>query len=152
MAPHSSTLAWKIPRTEEPARLQSMGSLRVRHDWTTSLSLFTFLHWQVSSLTLAARMNLYTFELPILKMLCPHKNLDTNIHSSTCHPKSRINKMWSLHTKSNRSAIKRKWSTDTCYNEDEAWKHYAERKPDTKGRVVNDCIDMKSKGKSRDRK
>ena len=32
MAPHSSTLAWKIPRMEEPGRLQSMGSLRVGHD------------------------------------------------------------------------------------------------------------------------
>ena len=32
MAPHSSTLAWKIPWTEEPGRLQSMGLLRVRHD------------------------------------------------------------------------------------------------------------------------
>ena len=32
MAPHSSTLAWKIPWTEEPVRLQSMGSLRVEHD------------------------------------------------------------------------------------------------------------------------
>ena len=37
MAPHSSTLAWKIPWTEEPGGLQSMGSLRVRHDFT-----FTF--------------------------------------------------------------------------------------------------------------
>ena len=46
MAPHSSTLAWKIPWTEEPGRLQSMGSLRVWHDWATSLSLFTFLHWR----------------------------------------------------------------------------------------------------------
>ena len=42
MAPHSSTLAWKIPWMEEPGRLQSMGSLRVGHDWATSLSLFTF--------------------------------------------------------------------------------------------------------------
>ena len=32
MAIHSSTIAWKIPWTEEPGRLQSMGSLRVRHD------------------------------------------------------------------------------------------------------------------------
>ena len=39
MATHSSSLAWKIPWTEEPGRLQSMGSLRVRHDWVTSLSL-----------------------------------------------------------------------------------------------------------------
>ena len=38
MATHSSTLAWKIPGSEEPGRLQSMGSLRVRHDWMTSLS------------------------------------------------------------------------------------------------------------------
>ena len=45
-APHSSTLAWKIPWTEEPGRLQSMGSLRVRHDCATSLSLFTFMHWR----------------------------------------------------------------------------------------------------------
>ena len=46
MATHSSTLAWKIPWVEEPGRLQSMGSIRVRHDWATSLSLFTFLHWR----------------------------------------------------------------------------------------------------------
>ena len=37
MATHSSTLAWKIPCTEEPGRLQSMGLQRVRHDWATSL-------------------------------------------------------------------------------------------------------------------
>ena len=46
MAPHSSTLAWKIPWMEEPGRLQSMGSLRVGHDRATSLSLFTFMHWR----------------------------------------------------------------------------------------------------------
>ena len=45
MAPHSSTLAWKIPWMEEPGGLQSMASLRVGHDWVTSLSLFTFMHW-----------------------------------------------------------------------------------------------------------
>ena len=39
MAPHSSTLAWKIPWTEELGGLQSMGSLRVGHYWATSLSL-----------------------------------------------------------------------------------------------------------------
>ena len=42
MAPQSSTLAWKIPWMEEPGGLQSMGSLRVGHDWATSLSLFHF--------------------------------------------------------------------------------------------------------------
>ena len=46
MAPHSSTLAWKIPWTEEPGRLQSMGLLRVGHNWAPSLSLFTFMHWR----------------------------------------------------------------------------------------------------------
>ena len=46
MAPHSSNLAWKIPWMEEPGRLQSMGSLGVGHDWVTSLSLFTFMHWR----------------------------------------------------------------------------------------------------------
>ena len=46
MAPHSSTLAWKIPWTEEPGRLQSMGPRRVGHDCATSLSFFTFMHWR----------------------------------------------------------------------------------------------------------
>ena len=50
MAPHSSTLARKIPLMEEPGRLKSMGSPRNRHNWATSLSLFTFMHrrwkWQ----------------------------------------------------------------------------------------------------------
>ena len=46
MAPHSSTLAWKLPWAEEPGGLQSMGSLRVGHNWVTSLSLFTFMRWR----------------------------------------------------------------------------------------------------------
>ena len=46
MAPHSSTLACKIPWTEEPGRLHSVGSWRVGHDWATSLSLFSFMHWR----------------------------------------------------------------------------------------------------------
>ena len=46
VATHSSTLAWKIPWTEEPGRLQSIRSLRVGHDWETSISLFTFMHWR----------------------------------------------------------------------------------------------------------
>ena len=46
MAPHSSTLAWKTPWMEEPGRPQSMGSLRIGHNWGTSLSLFTFMHWR----------------------------------------------------------------------------------------------------------
>ena len=45
MATHSSILAWRIPWTEEPCWLQSMGSQRVGHDWESSLH-FTSLHWQ----------------------------------------------------------------------------------------------------------
>ena len=56
MATHSSILSWKIPWTEEPGRLQSMGSQRVRHDWVTEhthktynaaqcLALYTVLQW-----------------------------------------------------------------------------------------------------------
>ena len=48
MAAHSSTLAWKVPRTEEPGRLQFMGLQRVGQDWVTSLSLFTFYYTLVS--------------------------------------------------------------------------------------------------------
>ena len=46
MAPHSSSLAWRIPWMEEPGGLQSMGSLEVGHNWATSLSLFPFMHWR----------------------------------------------------------------------------------------------------------
>ena len=46
MATHSSTLAWKISRMEEPGRLQSLGLLLVGHDWAALLSLFTFMHWR----------------------------------------------------------------------------------------------------------
>ena len=41
-----STLAWKILWTEELGGLQSMGSLKVRHNWASSFSLFTFVHWR----------------------------------------------------------------------------------------------------------
>ena len=43
MATHSSTLAWKIPWTEEPGELQSMGSQWIKHDWATSLYFLTFM-------------------------------------------------------------------------------------------------------------
>ena len=45
MAIHSSTIAWKIPWTEEPGRLQSMGSQRVGHDGATSLHLHNKEGW-----------------------------------------------------------------------------------------------------------
>ena len=57
MATHSSILAWKIPWTEEPGRLQYTGSQRVRHHWATSLSLFIVVIW-------ASRVALVVKNLP----------------------------------------------------------------------------------------
>ena len=62
MATHSSTLAWKIPQTEEPGRLQPMGSQRVGHDWATSLSTHTRIARIVSILILGiVTMSFHSF-------------------------------------------------------------------------------------------
>ena len=50
MATHSSTLAWRIPWTEEPGGLQSMESQRFGHDWVTSLSLLDLISLLFSGL------------------------------------------------------------------------------------------------------
>ena len=63
MAPHSSTLAWKIPRTEEPGGLQCMGSLRVGYDRATSLSFFT-LHFHALEKEMAAHSSVLTWRIP----------------------------------------------------------------------------------------
>ena len=63
MAPHSSTLAWKIPWTEEPGGLQSMGSRRVGHDWVTSLSLFTF-HFHALEKEMATHSSVLAWRIP----------------------------------------------------------------------------------------
>ena len=50
MVTHSSILAWRIPQTEEPGRLQSMGSQRVGHDWATNTTLIVYIHetlWKI---------------------------------------------------------------------------------------------------------
>ena len=82
MATHSSTLAWKIPWTEEPGRLQSMGSQRVGHDWVTSLHLFWHVlssyliviliyipQWLVASFHMPSGY-LYTFGKMFIQVLC----------------------------------------------------------------------------------
>ena len=61
--PYSSTLAWKIPWTEEPGGLQSMGSLGVRHDWVTSLSLFTF-HFYALEKEMATHSSVLPWRIP----------------------------------------------------------------------------------------
>ena len=58
MAPHFSTLAWKIPWTEEPGGLQSMGSLRVRHDFT-----FTF-HFHALEKEMATHSSVLAWRIP----------------------------------------------------------------------------------------
>ena len=60
MAPHSSTLAWKIPWMEEPGRLQSMGSLRLGHDWVTS---FTF-HFHALEKAMATHSSVLAWRIP----------------------------------------------------------------------------------------
>ena len=63
MATHSSTLAWQIPWTEEPGRLQSMGSLRVGLDWATSLSIFTF-HFHALEKQMATHSSVLSWRIP----------------------------------------------------------------------------------------
>ena len=60
MATHSSTLAWQIPWTEEPGRLQSMGLLGVGHDWATSLSL----HFSALKKEMATHSNVLVWRIP----------------------------------------------------------------------------------------
>ena len=60
MATHCSTLAWRIPRTEEPGGLQSMGSLRVRR-----LSDFTFtFHFQALEKEMATHSRVLAWRIP----------------------------------------------------------------------------------------
>ena len=61
MVPHSSTFAWEAPWTGEPGGLQSMGSLRVRQDWATSLSLFTF---HASEKEMATHSSIFACRIP----------------------------------------------------------------------------------------
>ena len=60
MAPHSSTLAWKIPWMEEPGRLQSMGSPRVGHDFTF---IFTF-HFHALEKEMATHSSVLAWRIP----------------------------------------------------------------------------------------
>ena len=62
-APHSSTLAWKIPWTEGPGRLQSMGSRRVGHDWALSDFAFTF-HFHALEKEMATHSSVLAWRIP----------------------------------------------------------------------------------------
>ena len=60
MAPHSGTLAWKVPWTEEPGGLKSMGSLRVGHDWATSLAF----HFHALEKEMATHSSILAWRIP----------------------------------------------------------------------------------------
>ena len=80
MAPHSSTLAWKIPWTEEPGGLQSMGLQRVRHDWATALH-FLMAGYSKCSHGPAAGVwpgRLLEMQAPRLQAALPTRNLHLN--------------------------------------------------------------------------
>ena len=65
MATHSSTLAWKIPWTEGPGRLQSMGSQRVGPNSATSLSFFTFtFHFHALEQEMATHSSILAWKIP----------------------------------------------------------------------------------------
>ena len=70
MAPHSSTLAWKIPWMEDPGMLQSMGLLRVRHDLATEQQVVVNSFFNAGIL-LVTKLGLswQVFSLTILKLL-----------------------------------------------------------------------------------
>ena len=69
MAPYSSTLAWKIPWTEEPGRLQSMGSLRVGHNWECTHNTVSYLGFYilVRKVFLTSEVLSHSHEYPILE-------------------------------------------------------------------------------------
>ena len=93
MAPHSSTLAWKIPWTEKPGRLQSVGSQRVGHDWVTSLSLSLSNHlhlWSnVTHEDIKAQRGkvsyFWSWDELVMKLRIHFGSLDSETHI-LCHP------------------------------------------------------------------
>ena len=80
MAPHSSTLAWKIPWMEEPGSLQSMGSLRVGHDWATSLSRIREGHGN------------------LLQYSCLENSMDREPWWATVHVVARVGHSWATNS------------------------------------------------------
>ena len=128
MAPHSSTLAWKIAWMEEPGRLQSMGSQRVGHNWATSLSVFNFVSlrrkWQHTPSVLAWRIT-GTGEPGGLPSMGSHRvghNWSDLAAAAACVYISYIltpctnNPLFSLHNKS--ASTKRPWDWSWIFGGD----------------------------------
>ena len=88
MAIHSSTIAWKIPWTEEAGRLQSMGLQRVGHDWATSLSLFLS-RFRLSLTLPALSHNSSSFKSSsTVSSSLDHKLLEDGLQACLTHPRN----------------------------------------------------------------
>ena len=175
MAPHSSTLAWKIPWAEEPGRLQSMGSRRVGHDWATSLSRigeengnplqcsrlenprdggawWAAVHGVKQSQTRLKRLSSSSSSRYIPKKTENIRPYKTCIWTFIAvlfiiFPSWWMNKHRVIHPYNETlSSRKKEWSTDTCYNTDAPWKHEKWNKPNTKN-TCHDPIYMKCQNK-----
>ena len=88
MANHSSTLAWKIPWTEEPGRLQSLGLQRVGHNWATSLSLFFHFRFVIAFLPSSKCFLISWMQSPSAVILEPKKIKSVTVSTvspSICH-------------------------------------------------------------------
>ena len=102
MTTYSSILAWKIPWMEEPGRLQSMGLQRVRHDWTASLSLYTFTEvlrrlWKHYFLQHSSNKRCKTKKC--IAMSCPQRRVGDLIKTISyflMYLPRKINQLWSL--------------------------------------------------------
>ena len=102
MTTYSSILAWKIPWMEELGRLQSMGLQRVRHDWTASLSLYTFTEvlrrlWKHYFLQHSSNIRCKTKKC--IAMSCPQRRVGDLIKTISyflMYLPRKINQLWSL--------------------------------------------------------
>ena len=91
MGTHSSILAWRIPWTEEPGRLHSMGLQRVSHNWTGNTHTQT--HTNIDTYLLKCSLSTNTF-IYVLTTPCSMQNLGSLIRDGT-HTPSAV-KAWSL--------------------------------------------------------
>ena len=86
MAIHSSTIAWKIPWTEEPGKLQSMGSQRFEHDCAISLSLSWGLEWKLTFSSPVATAEFSKFAGILSAAFSQHHLLGFEIAQLEFHP------------------------------------------------------------------
>ena len=113
MAIHSSTIAWKIPWTEEPGRLQSMGSQRGGHDWATSLTylLLIWRAWTVLRLYPMAGLHVHSF--PAQENFLPFGLMDSML-SASCMQVSSVQGILLLGVKRTSQAIQPASSPNSC--------------------------------------